>query len=115
MEQCAQTDTGQTTSSGGRRIIRLVLWFATAFFAIQTLIGDGGLPDMLQASRERRELAAAITALKAENRRLAGIEDRLRRDSKAIEAVARGDIGLILPGEVLFIVGETSEPTRRPN
>ena len=115
MEQCAQTDTGQTTASGGRRIIRLVLWFATAFFASQALIGDGGLPDMLQASRERRELAAAITALKAENRRLAGIEDRLRRDSKAIEAVARGEIGLILPGEVLFIVGETSEPTRRPN
>ena len=115
MEQCAQTDTGQTTSSGGRRIIRLVLWFATAFFAIQTLIGDGGLTDMLQASRERRALTDAVTAVKVENRRLSGIEDRLRRDSKAIEGVARGEIGLIVPGEVLFIVGETTEITRRPN
>jgi len=115
MRPCTQTNTGQTTSSGGWSIIRLVLLFATAFFAMQTLVGNGGLPDMLQASRERRELAAAITTLKAENRRLSQIEDRLRRDSKAIEAVARGEIGLIVPGEVLFIVGEASEITRRPN
>ncbi|HJO18235.1 MAG: septum formation initiator family protein [Vicinamibacterales bacterium] len=115
MEPGAQVRTGQVESIGAWKIIRLVLWFATAFFVTQTFIGDGGLTDMLQASRERRALTDAVTAVKVENRRLSGIEDRLRRDSKAIEGVARGEMGLIVPGEVLFVVGETTEITRRPN
>ncbi|SUZ88118.1 uncharacterized protein METZ01_LOCUS40972 [marine metagenome] len=115
MEPGAQAKVDQAESIGAWKLIRLVLWFATAFFATQTFIGDGGLTDMLQASRERRALTDAVTAVKLENRRLSGIEDRLRRDSRAIEGVARGEMGLIVPGEVLFLVGETIEITRRPN
>lgn len=115
MEPGAQAKIDRAESIGVWKLIRLVLWFATAFFAIQSFIGDGGLTDMLQASRERRALTNAVTAEKVENRRLSGIEDRLRRDSKAIEGIARGEIGLIVPGEVLFLVGETTEITRRPN
>ena len=115
MEPGAQAKIDRAESIGARKLIRLVLWFATAFFAMQTFIGDGGLTDMFQASRERRALTDAVTAVKVENQRLSGMEDRLRRDSKAIKGVARGEIGLIVPGEVLFIVGETTEIIRRPN
>ena len=73
-------------SQGFGRMVRLLLWFVTAFLVVQTLIGNGGLTDTLRATRERRALTQAIADLKSENRRLAEASRRLREDPAAIEA-----------------------------
>ena len=83
---------------------RVLLWFVATFLILQTLIGDGGLTDMRRAAQQRRELAASIAALKTENRRLFRMCRSLRDDPRAIAAVAREELGMIAPGEVLFIV-----------
>ena len=83
---------------------RVLLWFVTTFLILQTLIGDGGLTDMRRAAQQRRELTASIAALKTENRRLFRMSRSLRDDPRAIAAVAREELGMIAPGEVLFIV-----------
>ena len=57
----------------------------------------------------RRDLAAAKTRnahLRAENERLAREVESLRTDPRALEQVARADLGWVRPGEILFEFGE---------
>jgi cell division protein FtsB len=57
----------------------------------------------------RRDLAAAKTRnarLRAENTRLSREVDALRTDPRALEQVARTDMGWVRPGEILFDFGE---------
>lgn len=59
---------------------------------------------MLRARRQYDELAASIERQKAENARLREEAQRLRDDPSAIEELARRELGLIRPGEKVFIV-----------
>jgi cell division protein FtsB len=57
----------------------------------------------------RRDLAAVKirnTRLRAENERLAREVEALRTDPRALEQVARADMGWVRPGEILFDFGE---------
>ena len=87
-----------------RHLARLLFSLLTAILIANALVGDRGLPAMLQVRREHRELEAAIGALRATNERLQLEAERLRRDPAAIEDLARRELGLVRPGERLFIV-----------
>ena len=93
-----------------RHLARLLFSLLTAILIANALIGDRGLPATLSIRREHRELAAAIDALRATNQRLRHEAERLRNDPAAIEALARGDLGLLRPGEQLFIVTDRLAP-----
>ena len=90
--------------------MRLAFSLATAILIANALIGDRGLPAHLRMQREYRELAETVAALKTANRRLRGEAERLRHDPAAIEEVARRDLGLVRPGERLFIVADHRAP-----
>ena len=89
---------------------RLAFGFAAASLIAHMLIGERGLPANLRARQEYRELAETVEALKATNRRLRREAERLLNDPAAIEALARRDLGLIRPGEQLFIITERPAP-----
>ena len=89
---------------------RLAFGFAAASLIAHVLLGERGLPANLRARQEYRELAETVEALKATNRRLSREAERLRNDPAAIEALARRDLGLVRPGERLFIVTERRAP-----
>ena len=76
------------------------------------LVGDRGLLAMLDARRQHSELAATIARQRAENQRLREQARRLRDDPTAIEEIARRDLGLIRPGEKVFIVKDLTSPAR---
>ena len=61
-----------------------------------------GLHAILQARREARQLASAVAALKAENASLRHEADALKSDPAAIEAVARGALGMARPDELVL-------------
>lgn len=61
---------------------------------------------MIQARRQYRSLDASLALAKTENARLREEARRLREDPATIEVLARRDLGLIRPGEKLFIVVE---------
>ena len=65
---------------------------------------------MLRARQEYDELAAKIARQRAENLRLRDEARRLREDSATIEEIARRDLGLIRPGEKIFIVKDVAPP-----
>lgn len=80
---------------------------------IDALVGDKGLLAMLQARRQYRDLEQSLAEVRAENADLREEAERLREDPTAIEELARRDLGLIKPGEKLFIVKDVPTPNGR--
>jgi cell division protein FtsB len=87
-----------------RRIVHILLLLFAGVIMLDAMVGDRGLLATLRARREYNELAATIARERAENARLAEQARRLREDPATIEEVARRELGLIRPGEKLFIV-----------
>ena len=96
-----------------RTIVHAVLFLAAAVIVLDALTGDRGLLAMLRVRREYRELAAAVERARTENSRLAEQARRLREDPAAIEEVARRELGLIKPGEKLFIIRDKGATTNK--
>jgi cell division protein FtsB len=87
-----------------RRVVHLVLLFVATVIVVDALVGERGLLAMLRARHEYDDLSASIAQQRAENVRLRDTARRLREDPKTIEEIARRDLGLIKPGERVFIV-----------
>lgn len=77
---------------------------------IDALVGDKGLLAMLQARQQYRDLEQSLADVRAENAALREQAKRLREEPSAIEELAREMLGLIMPGEKLFIVKDVPTP-----
>ena len=98
--------------SGTRRLVHFLLLFLTALIVVDALVGDRGLLAMLDARRQHDELAAVIARQRVENARLRDEARGLTDDPAAIEEIARRDLGLIRPGEKVFIVRDLPSPAK---
>ena len=87
-----------------RRTLQMLLVFVTLVLVINALVGERGLMETLRARRQHQELVGSIERLRIENARLREEARRLRTDPGTIEALARQELGLIKPGEMLFII-----------
>jgi len=84
--------------------------FVASLIVVDGLVGERGLLAMLRAQKEYDRLAATIVRQRTENAVLRERARRLADDPAAIEEVARRDLGLIRPGERLFIIKDVSKP-----
>lgn len=94
----------------GRRVICFLLLFVACVLVVDALIGEKGLIAMARARRQYDELAASLVNARAENARLREEARRLREDPAAIEEIARRELGLMRPGEKLFIIKDVPPP-----
>jgi len=97
----------------GRRIAHLLLMFVAALIVVDGLVGERGLLATLRARRGYDELSATIARERAENARLREQVRRLREDPATIEEIARRELGLIRPGETVFIIKDVA-PANKP-
>jgi cell division protein FtsB len=98
-----------TLASRGRRLLRHGLVFITFVIVVDAIAGEKGLLALLQARREYSALERSLERAREENAQLRDMARRLREDPSAIEEQARRELGLIKPGEVLFIVKNISK------
>ena len=94
----------------GRRLARFLLVLTAAVLLANAIAGERGLVQTATARRAYLQLADSVARLQRENRQLALQADRLRRDPSAIEELARRELGLIRPGEQLFIITDRPVP-----
>jgi cell division protein FtsB len=87
-----------------RRLLHIVLVLVAIVIVTDAMVGDQGLLAMMHARRQYVQLANDIARQRTENARLSEEARRLRDDPTAIEEAARRDLGLIRPGEKVFIV-----------
>jgi cell division protein FtsB len=86
------------------RLVQILVVLVASIIIVDGLVGDRGLLAMLRAHHEYDSLAAAVAHQRAENAHLREEARRLREDPSAIEEIARRELGLIRPGERVFIV-----------
>jgi cell division protein FtsB len=94
-----------------RKTIHLLLVFVTVVLVVDALVGDKGLMQTIRARRQHREVMASLEDLRRRNAALREHVRRLREEPSAIEALARKELGLLRPGEVLFIVKDAGGPS----
>ena len=97
-----------------RRIVQLLLVFVALVIVADGVVGERGLLARMRARQEYDALAASLARQRAENTRLREEVRRLREDPAAIEEIARRELGLIKPGEKVFIVKDVAPPSGRP-
>jgi cell division protein FtsB len=74
-----------------------------AIVAVPTLMFDGqGVPRYSALSREIVRVRAKNAFIEREVRELREQTRRLRSDPRAIERIARDELGMVRPGEVVF-------------
>jgi cell division protein FtsB len=94
----------------GRRTVATVLIVLTGLVMLDTLFGERGLLALVRTRQQHQALAAEVERSHAANDRLREEVRRLNIDPSAIEDLARRDLGMIKPGEKLFIIRDVPSP-----
>ena len=105
-----QTVTG--IGSRRRRMLNMLLVFATAVLLVDALVGEKGFMERMRAKREYTQAAARLNAIRIENAALREQVRRLRDDPAAIETIAREELGLIRTGVLMFSVRDARPVSR---
>jgi len=100
-------------SSQGKRILRLAVVFVSVAVIVDAVVGDRGLLTTMRARDQFEAANAALAEARAENDRLREQVSRLTDDPAAIEELARDELGLMRPGEKVFIVKDLKPPAAR--
>lgn len=86
------------------RLLNYALGFVCIVLVVDALVGDKGLLDTIRARRQYAVLAADLAHKREENARLREKVRLLSNDPATIESLAREELGLIRPGEMVFII-----------
>jgi cell division protein FtsB len=93
--------------------VQYLFVFIGGVLLVDALVGDKGLLEMVKKRGEYQALEQGLTRARVENARLREEAQRLREDPAAIEEMARRDLGLIKPGEKLFIIRDVDPADTR--
>jgi cell division protein FtsB len=95
-----------------RRTLLFVLGFILVFMVFDALVGERGLVALVRAREEYQQHEASIDRARSRNAELRARARRLSDDPAAIEEIARLELGLIRPGEKLFIIRDVAPAAR---
>ena len=103
---------GRSESGLRKKAAALGSIIALIALLVGSLFGDRGILHLM-AQRERAEsLKREIEELRGENGRLAAEIAALKADPRAIERLAREELGLARPGETVFLIHEEDAAER---
>ncbi len=105
-----KAQTAQRAQRFGRRVLTGLFFFVVCVLVVDALVGDQGLMATMRARKQYDELVSDLARLRHENASLREEARRLREEPAAIEEIARRELGLMSPGETLFIVRDVEPP-----
>jgi cell division protein FtsB len=91
-----------------RRAIEYALLLIGCVLFVDALVGEKGLLETVKKRREFQVLEESIRRAREENALLREEAEQLQNDPAAIEDLARRELGLLRPGEHLFILKDRS-------
>jgi cell division protein FtsB len=93
-----------------RQNARQILVLALLALLVHDIFGAHGFVAMRRTQKEIDQIREQIGKLNEENKSLAGQVNSLKSDPKAIERIAREDMGLARPGEMIFKIPDQDKP-----
>ena len=109
-----QREEGSRAEPGLRRkafVLGTVI--ALVALVVGSVFGDRGLLNLIEKRQRVESLRQEIEALKGDNARLVGEIGDLRQSPRAIERLAREELGLAHPDETVFLIREDEPGSRR--
>ena len=94
----------------GTNALRLFLIFLLSVLLANALIGERGLFASLAARRANSAFLKETSRLRSENERLRKMIHSLKQSPETVESIAREDLGLISPGEKIFLLQTKADP-----
>src|SRR5205823_6598930 len=101
------------TPRPGRRMLGGFFCLVACVLLVNALVGDQGLVATIRARKQYNQRAADLARIRSENAGLREEARRLREDPAAIEEIARRDLGLMSPGEKLFIIKDVADSPKK--
>jgi len=89
---------------------RQILGFALLALLVHDIFGAHGFFAMRRTQKEIEQIRDQIGRINEENKSLTDQVTSLKTDPKTIEHIAREEMGLARPGEMIFKIPETAGP-----
>ena len=99
-----------TASSFFRRNLRQILGLALFALLVHDIFGAHGFIAMRRTQKEIQQIREQIGKLNSDNKSLSGQVNSLKTDPKAIERIAREEMGLARPGEIIYKLPDSAKP-----
>jgi cell division protein FtsB len=93
-----------------RRNARHILGLALFALLVHDIFGTHGFIAMRRTQKEIEQIREEIGRINNENKSLADQVNSLKTDPKAIERVAREEMGLARPGELIYKLPDPAKP-----
>jgi cell division protein FtsB len=104
----------QETPSFWQRYARYILALGLLLIGMHDVFGSHGWLAMRRTQAQAKQLHMDIDRLNQENTQLSKQVKALRTDPKAVERIAREEMGLARPGEMIFKLPEQPEASLQP-
>jgi cell division protein FtsB len=92
-----------------RKAVTLTSVLLLIALVVGSMFGDRGILHLISQRQRADALRQEIEALAAENVRLYSEIRQLRTDPRAVERIAREELGLARPGETVFLLRNAPE------
>jgi cell division protein FtsB len=96
-----------------RRNARQILGLALFALLVHDVFGPHGFIAMRRTQMEIEQVREQIGKMNDENKSLTNQVNSLKTDPKSIERIAREEMGLARPGEMIFRIPETPAPASK--
>jgi cell division protein FtsB len=93
-----------------RRNARQILILALFALLVHDIFGAHGFIAMRRTQKEIAEIQDQIGKINTENKSLSEQVTSLKSDPKAIERIAREEMGLARPGEMIYKLPDSAKP-----
>jgi cell division protein FtsB len=93
------------------KAVALLSGVLTIVFLISFLFSKEGISELQQARQRVATLQQEIDRLRLENQQLAERINDLRNSTFSVEKIAREDLGMAKPGEIVYVVEEKRTPS----
>lgn len=91
------------------KILAGVIIFLICALVAQGVTGKNGFITYMELKRNHKNMGRQIEEIKADNERLSNEIRALRNDPGTLEGIAREELGMIKPGEILYQVRQSEE------
>ena len=95
-----------------RRNARQILAFALFALLVHDVFGPHGFLAMRRTQKEIEQIRDQIGKVNEENKSLAEQVNSLKSDPRSIERIAREEMGLARPGELIFKLPDTAKSSK---
>jgi cell division protein FtsB len=104
MPSSVSTHDSRKTTRATMKIVVMLSSVLTIVFLVSFFFSEQGMSELQRSRLRVQNLQSEVTRLEAENKRLQQEIESLKKSTFAVERIAREDLGMSKPGEVVYML-----------